>query len=176
MSNPFSDPQTQRTRFAPSPNPSSSYLQAQTSYPPAPYPTLDYDDGNDDVGFERQPGVQVNGLHIPWLAGEDDDELKPLNAGFVTDLSDFSAFERSSKLRRPSNLQRSLFRPTSSPFLGSDPYATPRLLTAPSARVDFIRRQTIPKRGATTRRVKLTSEGNWINELVQYPIAIFKPR
>ena len=34
----------------------------------------------------------------------------------------------------------------------------------PSAGADFIRRQTIPKRGATTRRVKLTREGNFINE------------
>ena len=84
MTNPFSDPQTQRTRFASSPNPSSAYLQAQPSYPPAPYPTLNYDDGTGDVGFERHAGVHVNGLHVPWIAGEDEDELKPLIGGFVT--------------------------------------------------------------------------------------------
>ncbi|EIW67254.1 hypothetical protein TREMEDRAFT_33680 [Tremella mesenterica DSM 1558] len=39
--------------------------------------------------------------------------------------------------------------------------------STPSAGLDFIRRQTMPKRGATTRRVKLTREGNWVNE---YPV------
>ncbi|ORX38479.1 chitin synthase-domain-containing protein [Kockovaella imperatae] len=33
--------------------------------------------------------------------------------------------------------------------------------------VDFIRRQTVPRRGATTKKVTLTSQGNWINE---YPV------
>jgi chitin synthase len=39
------------------------------------------------------------------------------------------------------------------------------LSSAPSAGADFIRRQTMPKRGATTRRVKLT-KGHFINEYV----------
>lgn len=48
------------------------------------------------------------------------------------------------------------------------PFGRPGLNTLPSAGADFIRRQTIPKRGATTRRVKLTNEGNWINEWERY--------
>ena len=36
--------------------------------------------------------------------------------------------------------------------------------TTPSAAWDVIRRQTLPKRGQTTRRVKLTREGNWVTE------------
>lgn len=49
-----------------------------------------------------------------------------------------------------------------------DPYdpRNGRLPTMLSAGADFIRRQTIPKRGATTRRVKLTREGNFVNESV----------
>lgn len=41
----------------------------------------------------------------------------------------------------------------------------------PSAGADFIRRQTIPKRGAMTRQIKLTREGNFINE---YVLSFFK--
>lgn len=43
----------------------------------------------------------------------------------------------------------------------------PGLSTMPSSGSDFIRRQTLPKRGATVKRVKLTREGNWVNE---YPV------
>lgn len=80
MANPFSDPQTHRTRFAPSPVP-SPYPDLQPSYPPASHHTLNDDDGTGDVGYGRRGGVQVNGQHVPWVAGEEDDELKPLTAG-----------------------------------------------------------------------------------------------
>lgn len=65
-------------------------------------------------------GVDIGGRHLPWSQGEDEEELRPLNRGFM-------------------------------PFL-------------PSAGADFIRRQTQAHRGATTRRVKLTKQGHWINE------------
>ena len=78
MTNPFNDPQTQRTRFSLSPIPSSPLPQPPLSYPPVPYQTLNYH--RSDVGFDRE-GVEVNGQHVPWVAGEDDDELKPLTEG-----------------------------------------------------------------------------------------------
>lgn len=42
-------------------------------------------------------------------------------------------------------------------------FAPSSMSTAPSAGAEFIRRQTMPRRAATTRRVKLT-KGHWINE------------
>ena len=33
-----------------------------------------------------------------------------------------------------------------------------------SGGIDFIRRQTIPRRGATTKKIALNRQGNWINE------------
>ncbi|KAK4688796.1 chitin synthase, partial [Tremellales sp. Uapishka_1] len=139
MSNPFNDPSqgTQRLRFAASPQPSAVPLNTypQPGYPPASsYHNLDYDD-EADVG---RGGVNVNGQHLAWVAGEEDDELKPLTAG-------------------PNDSQVS-FR--------SDLYGQSRtsLASQPSAGADFIRRQTIPKRGATTKKVKLTKKGHWINE------------
>jgi hypothetical protein len=40
---------------------------------------------------------------------------------------------------------------------------SPHVRTPASAGADFIRRQTMPRRAATTRQVKLT-QGHWINE------------
>lgn len=51
-------------------------------------------------------------------------------------------------------------------LLSTDPHGLHGLSSLPSAGADFIRRQTMPKRGATTRRVKLTQQGHWINECV----------
>lgn len=48
----------------------------------------------------------------------------------------------------------------------SKPLTTPspgRDTLQPSSGADFIRRQTMPRRAATTRQVKLT-QGHWINE------------
>lgn len=42
---------------------------------------------------------------------------------------------------------------------------SPHIKTPVSAGADFIRRQTMPRRAATTRQVKLT-QGHWINEYV----------
>ncbi len=33
--------------------------------------------------MRRNEGVQINGQRVPWVAGEEDDELKPLTAGCV---------------------------------------------------------------------------------------------
>lgn len=82
MANPFADPHTQRARFA-SPYPASpvGYNQATRGYPPQSYPTA-YDHRTGDVGYGRRPaGVTVNGQTMPWVAGEDDDERKPLTSG-----------------------------------------------------------------------------------------------
>ncbi|WVQ82321.1 hypothetical protein IAT38_004449 [Cryptococcus sp. DSM 104549] len=149
---PFQNPAQQRARFAPSPFPNAPYPQpgAPQSYPPAPAQTPygqssnQYDDG--DVGYGgRQPG----GRPGAWMVGEEDEELKPLTAG-------------------PNS---------SSTFLTSDPYLSggPSLSHAPSlasvgtavsAGAEFIRRQTVARRGATTKKVKLT-QGNFI---VDYPV------
>jgi hypothetical protein len=72
--------------------------ERQRRYPPAPYQSMRYDDGgallSGDLGSggARSPsggrlltgplrgGVQINGRNMPWVAGEDDEELKPLTA------------------------------------------------------------------------------------------------
>jgi hypothetical protein len=90
MADPFADPH-HRTRFAPSPSPSGyapspsplGYVQPGTrSYPPQLYATA-YDDhsGGGDMGYAG--GVMINGQGqgMPWVAGEDDDERRPLTAG-----------------------------------------------------------------------------------------------
>jgi hypothetical protein len=88
---PFHDP-PHHAHFSVSPRPSyahlpsSPYQQPSTgSYPPRPYPPSGYDDG--DVGHARNQGglggVDINGQHMPWVSGEEDDELKPLNGGYV---------------------------------------------------------------------------------------------
>ncbi|WVF72834.1 hypothetical protein IAT40_007652 [Kwoniella sp. CBS 6097] len=141
---PFQDP-LRRGQYNPSPQPppASAYhdsTQPQV-YPPAPYQTLHYDDGG-DVGYGGGRydgggggGVNINGQHMPWVAGEEDDELKPLT-------SDPNA---------------------STSYLNSDQYNRPlhHMPSTNSVGTDFIRRQTIPRRGATTKKIKLT-KGNFI--------------
>ncbi|ORY35546.1 hypothetical protein BCR39DRAFT_19454 [Naematelia encephala] len=141
---PFSDNnRTQRTRFVspspiPSPSPSPTPSLAQPEYPPQSYTNINYEDGSGDVGYGGPAGgVDINGQHVPWSGGDEDEETKPLTSGSPT------------------------------PFLASDPYGRPPSVLSSGSGADFIRRQTIPKRGATTRRVKLTNEGNWVNE---YPV------
>ncbi|KAK8854766.1 hypothetical protein IAR55_003505 [Kwoniella newhampshirensis] len=139
--NPFRDPhQSTRARFASSPHPASAY-------PPASYQTLQYGDGG-DVGYRGRAGagdggVSVNGQHLPWVAGEDDDEMKPLTSG-------------------PGG-------PGSQAFLNADPYNRRIVSPLPSSHsigTDFLRRQTLPRRGATVKKIQLT-KGNFI---VDYPV------
>ena len=86
MANPFDDPQTHRTCFAPTPNPSSPYPQIPhpLSYPPIPHQSYNYDDGVGDLGLDRRGGVHIPGQNIPWSrGGEEDDEREPLTSGSV---------------------------------------------------------------------------------------------
>lgn len=80
MSNPFAGTQPPRARFA-SPNPASPYLQPR-AYPPQRYSLMSFDDGSSDVSYGGagggRGGASINGSQMPWVAGEDDDELKPL--------------------------------------------------------------------------------------------------
>lgn len=88
MSDPFADP---RNRFIPpsasspypaaSPGPDRAYRSPQRGYPPSyPYPTAYDDNRTGDMGYGRG-GVILNGQAMPWVAGEDDDERKPLTSG-----------------------------------------------------------------------------------------------
>jgi hypothetical protein len=164
--NPFQDPQPRvRTSFSAAPIRSpqpGSYPQPQRGYPPRPtsFHELRYDDGagEGDVGYGgrgSRGGVDINGRHLAWVAGEEDDELKPLNARWVSVILLCSA--------RAKDEHTDMSSGVGTPFLPYEPHR-PGLSTAPSSGTDFIRRQTIPKRGATTKRVKLTGEGHWINE------------
>ncbi|WWD19088.1 hypothetical protein CI109_103546 [Kwoniella shandongensis] len=145
QTDPFRDPSHRpRTHFVSSPQPTSPYPQPRT-YPPTSYQTLQYDDGG-DVGYGGRGGadgggVSINGQHMPWIAGEDDDEMKPLTAG-------------------PDGTNA---------FLNADPYNRGVLSPLPSSHsigTDFIRRQTLPRRGATVKKIQLT-KGNFI---VDYPV------
>ena len=79
MTDPFADP-----RQAPRPPSGVTSVypqtprQGQRGYPPdsRPYTTA-YDDHRGDMGYGRG-GVVLNGQAMPWVAGEDDDERKPL--------------------------------------------------------------------------------------------------
>ncbi|WVQ74920.1 hypothetical protein IAR50_004528 [Cryptococcus sp. DSM 104548] len=145
--NPFDDPNRNRAQYNPSPLPTSSpYPQPRPHYPPQPagYPSYQL---RDDGGLGYGPGRRSPA----WVAGEEDEELKPLTAGCSAN--------------------------SSSTFLNSDPYLSggPELpLARPnsarpsfhSVASEFIRRQTAPKRGATIKKVKLTN-GHFITN---YPV------
>lgn len=62
-----------------------------------------------------------------------------------------------------------MLRSNAATLIPSRPYHTLDLSATSSGGADFIRHQTIARRGATTRRVKLTTEGNWINEYAPIP-------
>ncbi|RSH88762.1 Chitin synthase, class 2 [Saitozyma podzolica] len=129
----------QRLRFAPSPSPSPSLSPIPSHFatiPPGPRPR--YPPGPLHSFDSGDMGSGRGGVEVNGQhvpwVAAEDDESQPLTA-----------------------------RPDSTPFLATDPYATATASPASSG-ADFIRRQTIPKRGATTRRVKLTRQGHWINE------------
>ncbi|KAL7422785.1 Chitin synthase, class 7 [Cryptotrichosporon argae] len=88
----------------------------QPTYPPSPYR---FDSGTGDISFG-------GGGKDQWVAGEEDDEMRPLT--------------------------------------GPSAYDVRSALASPNPGADFIRRQTIPKRARTTKRVKLTGEGHWIQD------------
>nr|XP_019044727.1 chitin synthase [Kwoniella bestiolae CBS 10118]OCF23657.1 chitin synthase [Kwoniella bestiolae CBS 10118] len=136
--NPFED-SNQRNRFTPSPQPSQYPPATQSQgYPPAPYT---YDDGGDmGYGGRMGGGVEINGQHMPWVAGEEDDELKPLTSDQ---------------------------NPSTTSFLPHSPYNRPlnHMPSSNSVGADFMRRQTLPRRGVTVKKIKLT-KGNFIAEQV----------
>ncbi|WRT68438.1 uncharacterized protein IL334_005414 [Kwoniella shivajii] len=128
---PFEDTNP-RTRFAASPQP-SPYPRSHQSYPPVPYQALSYDDAGDmGYGGRTAGGVEINGQHMPWVAGEDEDELKPLTSD--------------------ANASTALFHP-------HDAYNRPP--SSNSVGADFMRRQTLPRRGITVKKIRLT-KGNFI--------------
>nr|XP_018261520.1 chitin synthase [Kwoniella dejecticola CBS 10117]OBR83678.1 chitin synthase [Kwoniella dejecticola CBS 10117] len=136
---PFHDSNSnQRNRLTPSPQPSQYPPSTQSQvYPPQQYQPINYDDGGDmGYGGRMAGGVEVNGQHMPWVAGEEDDELKPLT-------SDANASTTS--------------------FMPHSPYNRPlnHMPSGNSVGADFMRRQTIPRRGVTTKKIKLT-KGNFI--------------
>ncbi|WVO13477.1 hypothetical protein L204_101097 [Cryptococcus depauperatus] len=134
------DPFTDSFHQNPYPQPHTGHRSA---YPPAPsssYSSLHYDD-HGDVGYGR--GGQQ---HSAWMAGEDEEELKPLT----------------------NDAASSMVFLNSDPYLSGGPTARPDSAASSTntASWDFIRRQVGPRRGATIKKIKLT-KGNFIND---YPV------
>lgn len=147
---PFTNSVSEDSSFTPSVNPSTPYPQSGHYRPYYP-PQLTYCQGQQGYQYDHTGDVGYGGRsrrHGSWASvnNEDNEELTPLTTGPAS----------------------------SSTFLTTDPYLSggPDLpLSSSSASIssagaDFLRRQTVPRRGATIKKIKLTN-GNFIAD---YPV------